>query len=672
MPPGSLRHEEQRGALAERDAGAVRAHRVRDARRDTAWSAAKPLAVRPQSESAAPAIDRVADAEPRAASAPRRARARPTSTRSRACRRAPRVPSSSARKPASAAELELVVVEGRRERLRRDVVRDRRLRVADARRARADDDADARRRRAARSPRAPAPRSAGAPRARARCCGTRSGRARAGTAGQRLAHLAHPELAPGREIGAPREARLVAGREPAPGLGGARPERAHHPERRQPAGRALAPSGYDTGRTRGGLPWRSPYAERRSSSTSRARSSSPTARRMREKPTLLLLHGGPGFDHSSFKPAFSELADVAQVVYLDHRGNGRSERPRRPARWNLARVGRRRARVLRGARHRAAGRARAELRRHGRDGVRDAAPRSPGQADPLEHHREDAPRPRDPHVRAARRARGARRPRAATGRSRARTRCPTTRGSASRSTRARRAIPTPTAARSGTSTSCSASAAARTAASTCSPDLAKVRCPTLVLGGEDDPITPDRRRGRHRGRDSRAPRALRALRGLPARRLPRRSARRVRGDPALPRGARLETNEGGGSSSDPPPRVRGRRSVTLEGRRRRDRRRVGHEREGLVESLLADQRVGVRRSPRTAAPALHRGEPALRGAFSTWGTAALTATWVSFFWSASVAKLGAATSSAPRAAKVARRFILSSSPHELSRLGSHP
>jgi proline iminopeptidase len=56
--------------------------------------------------------------------------------------------------------------------------------------------------------------------------------------------------------------------------------------------------------------------------------------RMREKPTLLLLHGGPGFDHSSFKPAFGALADVAQVVYLDHRGNGRSERGD-PERWTL-------------------------------------------------------------------------------------------------------------------------------------------------------------------------------------------------------------------------------------------------------------------------------------------------------------------------------------------------
>ena len=57
--------------------------------------------------------------------------------------------------------------------------------------------------------------------------------------------------------------------------------------------------------------------------------------RLREKRTLVLLHGGPGFDHSGFKPAFSRLADAAQIVYLDHRGNGRSERNSRE-RWTLA------------------------------------------------------------------------------------------------------------------------------------------------------------------------------------------------------------------------------------------------------------------------------------------------------------------------------------------------
>lgn len=60
----------------------------------------------------------------------------------------------------------------------------------------------------------------------------------------------------------------------------------------------------------------------------------PDADQLREKPTLLMLHGGPGFDHIPFKKAFSALADVAQVVFYDHRGNGRSEGDD-PATWNL-------------------------------------------------------------------------------------------------------------------------------------------------------------------------------------------------------------------------------------------------------------------------------------------------------------------------------------------------
>ena len=60
----------------------------------------------------------------------------------------------------------------------------------------------------------------------------------------------------------------------------------------------------------------------------------PDGPRIVERPTLLLLHGGPGGDHSTFKPGFSQLRDVAQLVYLDHRGNGRSEHGD-PALWNL-------------------------------------------------------------------------------------------------------------------------------------------------------------------------------------------------------------------------------------------------------------------------------------------------------------------------------------------------
>jgi len=46
---------------------------------------------------------------------------------------------------------------------------------------------------------------------------------------------------------------------------------------------------------------------------------------MRDKPTVVLVHGGPGADHSIYKPFFSQLSDLAQVVYYDHRGNGRSD-----------------------------------------------------------------------------------------------------------------------------------------------------------------------------------------------------------------------------------------------------------------------------------------------------------------------------------------------------------
>ena len=45
-----------------------------------------------------------------------------------------------------------------------------------------------------------------------------------------------------------------------------------------------------------------------------------------ERPTVILVHGGPGgFDHTYFKPDFARLALHAQVVYLDLRGHGRSD-----------------------------------------------------------------------------------------------------------------------------------------------------------------------------------------------------------------------------------------------------------------------------------------------------------------------------------------------------------
>ena len=48
--------------------------------------------------------------------------------------------------------------------------------------------------------------------------------------------------------------------------------------------------------------------------------------RMREKPVAFVIHGGPGVDHTSYKPAFFPLSQKLQLVYFDHRGQGRSAR----------------------------------------------------------------------------------------------------------------------------------------------------------------------------------------------------------------------------------------------------------------------------------------------------------------------------------------------------------
>lgn len=64
----------------------------------------------------------------------------------------------------------------------------------------------------------------------------------------------------------------------------------------------------------------------------------PDGKTMREKPTVVMVHGGPGGDHTVSKPYFGQLTDVAQVVYYDHRGNGRSSGDD-PKDWNLAQWG---------------------------------------------------------------------------------------------------------------------------------------------------------------------------------------------------------------------------------------------------------------------------------------------------------------------------------------------
>jgi len=52
----------------------------------------------------------------------------------------------------------------------------------------------------------------------------------------------------------------------------------------------------------------------------------PAGSDMQPRPTVVLVHGGPGtYDHSYFKPDFGRLTEHAQVVYLDLRGHGRSD-----------------------------------------------------------------------------------------------------------------------------------------------------------------------------------------------------------------------------------------------------------------------------------------------------------------------------------------------------------
>jgi pimeloyl-ACP methyl ester carboxylesterase len=58
---------------------------------------------------------------------------------------------------------------------------------------------------------------------------------------------------------------------------------------------------------------------------------------MKPRSAFLVLHGGPGFDHSTLRPYFDRFADTHQVIYIDHRGNGRSSGDE--ASWSLAQWG---------------------------------------------------------------------------------------------------------------------------------------------------------------------------------------------------------------------------------------------------------------------------------------------------------------------------------------------
>src|SRR5581483_10285426 len=53
-----------------------------------------------------------------------------------------------------------------------------------------------------------------------------------------------------------------------------------------------------------------------------------------ERPVVVALHGGPGLDHIMLKSALAPLAEDFQVLYPDLRGHGRSDRASAES-WNL-------------------------------------------------------------------------------------------------------------------------------------------------------------------------------------------------------------------------------------------------------------------------------------------------------------------------------------------------
>ena len=55
-------------------------------------------------------------------------------------------------------------------------------------------------------------------------------------------------------------------------------------------------------------------------------SSLNASQQFKQRPTMIILHGGPGFDHHYLRPWLDPVSEVAQLVYVDERGCGRSER----------------------------------------------------------------------------------------------------------------------------------------------------------------------------------------------------------------------------------------------------------------------------------------------------------------------------------------------------------
>src|SRR5689334_22755195 len=60
------------------------------------------------------------------------------------------------------------------------------------------------------------------------------------------------------------------------------------------------------------------------------------AREIGEGPAIIVLHGGPDFDHTYLLPELDRLADRYRLIYYDQRGRGRSAAHVRPEEVTLA------------------------------------------------------------------------------------------------------------------------------------------------------------------------------------------------------------------------------------------------------------------------------------------------------------------------------------------------
>ena len=103
-----------------------------------------------------------------------------------------------------------------------------------------------------------------------------------------------------------------------------------------------------------------------------------------ERPVVVAVHGGPGLDHMTVKSALGPLAEDFQVVYFDLRGHGRSDHSSAEF-WNMRTWADDLRRLCDALGLRQAGRARQQLRRGRRAHLRGAVPRSPWRHHPGQH-----------------------------------------------------------------------------------------------------------------------------------------------------------------------------------------------------------------------------------------------------------------------------------------------